>query len=372
MLERIYIDNYKCLVNFEYKPGQVQLLLGGNGCGKSTVFEVLGLVRSLIVDGETTSKLFGSRTRTRWQTSTTQTVELEVSGNGGLYVYKLAVKHLAEDETGLRNSVGREELTFDGAPLLKSRNGYGVFFIDHTEVGPQVMIDSQRSVAYVLSQRTDSQKLTWFRDWVARLYRIQINPYAMSAVSNEEAPHPVGDLSNYASWYRHLSQEKPGVTRSLDDYLKPIIGGFEQLSLPREADTIRVLKARIRDISDKATVAYSFDELSEGQRALVCLYTLLALMKETEITLCIDEPDNFVMLSEIQPWLMELQEQAEHHQSQVLVISHHPELIDYLAPLGAVRFFRAPDGPARVTSFAPDSDKVLPPSEVVARGWESE
>ncbi len=104
---------------------------------------------------------------------------------------------------------------------------------------------------------------------------------------------------------------------------------------------------------------YNFDELSEGQRVIICLYTLLALMKETPITLCIDEPDNFVMLREIQPWLMELQEQAEEHGSQVLIISHHPELINYLVPLGAVRFSRAPDGPVRAQAIRGEGRRSL-------------
>ncbi len=42
MLKRLYVDNYKCLVNFEFVPQQIQLLLGVNGTGKSSVFDVLG------------------------------------------------------------------------------------------------------------------------------------------------------------------------------------------------------------------------------------------------------------------------------------------------------------------------------------------
>jgi ABC-type Mn2+/Zn2+ transport system ATPase subunit len=36
MIGRLYADNYKCFVNFEYKPRSLELILGDNGSGKST------------------------------------------------------------------------------------------------------------------------------------------------------------------------------------------------------------------------------------------------------------------------------------------------------------------------------------------------
>ena len=37
-----------------------------------------------------------------------------------------------------------------------------------------------------------------------------------------------------------------------------------------------------------------------------------------------DEPDNFIALQEIQPWLVSLCQAVEDHGSQALIISHHP------------------------------------------------
>jgi predicted ATP-binding protein involved in virulence len=39
MVERLYIHNFRCLENFEFKPGGATsaLLIGKNGSGKSTV-----------------------------------------------------------------------------------------------------------------------------------------------------------------------------------------------------------------------------------------------------------------------------------------------------------------------------------------------
>jgi len=89
-----------------------------------------------------------------------------------------------------------------------------------------------------------------------------------------------------------------------------------------------------------------------------------------EGTICLDEPDNFVALAEIQPWLFELSDRIEDQGGQVILISHHPELINILAPEHAVIFSREDGGPVRVEAFRSDIFHKLAPAEQVARGWE--
>jgi len=52
MLKRLYIDNFRCFVNFEYKPERKQLLLGANGSGKSSLLEVIRLLKRFLAGGE--------------------------------------------------------------------------------------------------------------------------------------------------------------------------------------------------------------------------------------------------------------------------------------------------------------------------------
>jgi len=51
MLKRIYADNYQCFVNFECQFDSLQLLMGQNGVGKTTVFNLLEVLREFIVEG---------------------------------------------------------------------------------------------------------------------------------------------------------------------------------------------------------------------------------------------------------------------------------------------------------------------------------
>jgi len=124
----------------------------------------------------------------------------------------------------------------------------------------------------------------------------------------------------------------------------------------------------LRDREDYIT--YRFGELSDGQRVLIALYTLIYCTQSEDYTLCIDEPENFLALPEIQPWLMQLYDFCSEGKTQALLISHHPILIDYLlaSPVG-YWFDRQQNSPVRVKRISNDNDTGLPISELVARGW---
>ena len=86
--------------------------------------------------------------------------------------------------------------------------------------------------------------------------------------------------------------------------LEDVLPGFEQVSL-REIGESRKLTVTFR-INDKDH-DFDFREISDGQRQLIVLYTVLETLRAGLFsTVIIDEPDNFVSLREIQPWLENL------------------------------------------------------------------
>lgn len=114
---------------------------------------------------------------------------------------------------------------------------------------------------------------------------------------------------------------------------------------------------------------YSISELSEGQRCLLSLYMILHFRIERGDTVFIDEPDNFIALREIQPWLLAAEEAVDNHHGQLIIVSHHPETLNQWTRLKALRCFREQNGQVRTVKFLPDGSE-LQPSEVIARGWE--
>ncbi|MBK8481482.1 MAG: hypothetical protein IPL40_09950 [Proteobacteria bacterium] len=115
MLKRLYIDNYRCLTNSELRPGQVAVLGGLNGAGKSTVLDGLRSVRAFLGTGGTVTEHFPQRSRTRWDTRLEQRIELDVEDPLGTpFRYMLEIRHDPEQ----RDAVIREERLTSGADLL--------------------------------------------------------------------------------------------------------------------------------------------------------------------------------------------------------------------------------------------------------------
>jgi len=369
MLRRLYVDNYKCLVNFEFHAKPLQLLLGENGTGKSTVFEVLLLLKQFATQGQTTTSLFPSRSLTRWQTRNTQSFELDLDGNGGHYHYQLQIEQDVRHES---SRVSLEELSFNDHRLFWAAKGDGRLYRDDFSEGPAIGLDWTRSGVAGLSERPDNQRLTWFKNRISRVYCVHLDPRRMTARSETEEPQPAFDLKNFASWYRHLAQERSEGIAEARSSLAGIIEGLDAINTTHEGQAVRVLKITQRSDERQEPMIFDFDELSDGQRALIALYTLLHCSTDEDSTVCIDEPDNFVALPEIQPWLTHVNDRADENRCQVMLASHHPELINYLARDCGVTFRRSGNGPVQVAPFSADTSSGLSTSELVARGWDDE
>ena len=114
---------------------------------------------------------------------------------------------------------------------------------------------------------------------------------------------------------------------------------------------------------------YGLDQLSDGQRALIVLYSLILLTGDRRVSLFIDAPDNYLSLREIQPWMTCAIDQCGESLEQIIVISHHPITIDLMAGAHGRWFFsRRRDGPVRVSSEPKTDSGVLSISETIARG----
>jgi predicted ATPase len=367
MLTRLYIDNFRCLVNFELKLGRVNLLLGENGSGKTTVFDVLYRLREFISGRERTGGAFPPHELTRWQTLGIQRFELELKTVQGVFVYSLAVEH---DETRRRSRVKKENLTLDNRLLFEFEDGTAKLFHDDFTAGPQYPFDWSQSGIGSLQERPDNSKLTGFRKEIEKFIITTIYPSLIQTESRKEENRLARDSSNLVSWYRFLSQEHQANLFELFNALKQVMPGFHSFSI-KEMGEARTLKVLFSDASGKGkTLTYGFDELSDGQKALVALHALLYGLKGEGAYLFLDEPENYVALREIQPWLITLADFCGQEIEQAVVISHHPEVIDYLAPSDGKWFDREPNAPARVSDKPTQTVDDLKTSETIARGWD--
>lgn len=374
MLKRIFIDNYKSLVNFEIQIDNLNLFLGRNGSGKTSVFEVIDKIRRFVCMGQEADKVFPIEHKTRWSTLNYQKFEIEVQGEKGLFKYELSLEHSTIEQ---KVRVQYERLFYEGNPLLALEEGGEVhLFRDNFSQGPVYPVNWSLSAVGGIPPRHDNTLLTWFKNRIKHFLVLQIIPPMMELESPREVENPSEYLVNFTSWYRYLSQDQ-GLAFQLMSELKNVLPGFYAFKFEAVGEKHRLLKIAFRNEEEKNVVEYSFDELSDGQRMLISLYTILTLVRlnqDCQYTICLDEPENFLALEEIQPWLTELYDICENGQTQGILISHHPEFIDYLlADQVGFWFDRESNRPSRIKPITiPEDKKGVPLSEIIARGWLNE
>jgi len=368
MLKRLYVDNFRCLVNFELCFQPLTLLLGANGAGKTSVLDILSSLRTLLSGSAkiTDPTVFPTKSLTRWQKLNLQVVELDVEIQGRELRYRIEIDH---DPKNKRARIQLEELSSKGKPLFCFANGEIQLFRDDHSQGPAFPGDWGESALARVVSRNDNLRLTAFLDYVRQMQICSFYPQCFNPDSDSEDPLLKRDGANFASWYRHSLQENPGSSTVFRQALQQAIPGFHDLKLERVGRETRSLLSlfKINDVD----YSLGLDELSDGQRMLLALYGLLHFIGASQRTVLLDEPDNYLSLPEIQPWLVELSDQCDASGLQVVISSHHPEVIDYLGAEAGVILEREVTGVTqvkRLSSVANDQDLKL--SEIMARGWE--
>ncbi len=387
MLKKIYVDNYRCFVNFEMELDRISLLMGPNGGGKSTLFDALHGIRRLIIENENVGDVFLKADKTKWIKKDTQTFELLIEGNEGIFVYKLVIKH-DPDKKNLNdhsNKVGQlirhsrrrqyiqsETLNLNGKPIFKFIEGNINLYddIQNSESDFRAYDDTRSFLSITVPRKTDAE-LIWFINWFEKLQFINIMPQLVFTNSDEATPFLLAGCLNFPSWYEYFSLEHQDKLFDVIDCLRGTISGFDSLKLVT-AGKEKILQVGFKNGQEgkKDSIFFDFSQLSDGQKVMIILYTLVIGLKDLGYTLLFDEPENFVALAEIQPWLMELNDNCQDGSiQQSILISHHPDLIDYFGADCGKWIEREPLSHSRVKPLPSISEYKMNVSEQISRGW---
>ena len=365
MITKVYIDNFRCFTNFELELDSLNLLLGANGTGKSSLFDVLRRIQSLIL-GLSIGECSSWTDLTAWDTRTAQDFAVESIGLKERFRYELRVEHNLDQRTA---RIARERLLWNSQVLYRFEEGeVHLYSVAGSQIieGATFPFDSSRSFIPLLPERSDNQPLCRFRDSVGQWLSVGLMPPQMDASSEEESYTIDPEGGNFSSWYHYLLTAHPEITTEVGRSLQEVIPGIQHLRFTPlgEAKWLEV-------VFEKVPRPLAFFEVSDGQRALIVLYTILHAIPSLGYSLYIDEPDNYVCLREIQPWLLRLEELCSEGERQAVLISHHPELINALAKDHGIWFSRPDNGPVRASREFPVVDG-LTAAETMARGWDDE
>ena len=377
MLSRLYVDNYRCLVNFELNLGSLAVFVGPNGSGKSSVLDALTGLKRFVSGAASAVEAFPPGDLTRWQSRLDQTFELTIRLGDHAYQYRLVIEH---DDDRRHARVKQEQLSLDDWPLFvfehsKVKELMGALqaqlFHDDGGEGAAYLFDNTRSGIGTISPCPYYSKLAWFKDYLAKMLVVRLDPFSIQAESDRETDQPRSDMRDFVSWYRHVSLQQQSDVFELRSTLVEAIDGFDSFNLMQTGRDSQSLRAIFRTGNDKegGGTAYSFDELSLGQKAIAVFYTVLHCVRKGALLL-LDEPDNFVALPEIQPFILALRDRCVDGKLQSVIVSHHPEVINLLGAELGLWFERKDNAPVRVRKIdGQDKERGMPLSELVARGW---
>lgn len=367
MITRLYANNFRCLVAFETQFDSFGVLCGSNGAGKSSVFDVFSMIRNLATG---VSYLGGESERdiktldfTNWLHTTVQEFELGVTAEGHSFEYLLHIEQVASYE---KPRIIRERASCDGQSLF-DRDLEGVRFSRTGGTQTGFPLDWRQAALASIQPKGNRREITILQDTLSNLLILRPNPRAMEKESKSESKRPDLYLSNLTSWYRSLSLNQEW-TDTLRDSLREVWPDFKSFRLENVGLNAKALQLRFEGSNGHKSGVLFFDALSDGEKALVGLYMVrAALATEAAQTIFIDEPDNYVGLPELQPWILSIRELLDKNH-QAIVISHHPEILNNAGEDFGRYFWRdnhtSPTriGPLRVPAG-------LAAGEAIARGW---
>jgi energy-coupling factor transporter ATP-binding protein EcfA2 len=373
MITRLYVNNFRCLVAFKAEFDSFGVLCGPNGAGKSCVFDALDLIRN-IATGK--AVLGGERDEdirllefTNWQSGTKQQspiqeFELGVTAEGHSFDY---VIHLEQKASFEKPRVLKERATCDGRSLFE-RDLEGVRFqkTDGTETG--FPLDWRQAALGSIQPRGSLSELSILKEAIAKLLILRPDPRGMETESKAESKYPELYLRNLTSWYRSLYQEQDW-TDALRDSLKEVWPDFISFRLKDAGLNTKALQLRFESTSPAEDAGFLFfSQLSDGEKALLGLYMVrAALATGAANTVLIDEPDNYVGLPELQPWVLSMRELLDQ-EHQAIIISHHPEILSNAGEEFGRYLWR--DNHTSPTRIGPlKVPNGLSAGEAIARGW---
>lgn len=380
MLNKVIVENYKSLAEFsmDFAESSCAFISGVNGIGKSTLFEVLTLIRevsalgSALVDATGAFRVMGG-TVTRWKSEAKhQSFALTMTLDGAEYHHRLVFD--AETPLG-RPRIRHEHLECDGVPLYDCREGKLTIYNDGGTPKVNFHVDWEKSFMASIAERPENTKLIRFRKGLFRLLYVRPNPFVMASTSPHEVTYPEQDLRNFVSWLRHLKQSgSDEVYNELLEKLKLVVPGLCSLTLADIGDRAKELFVEIKATERTPRLRYAFSELSEGQRLLIALYTVLTFETKEEVILCLDEPDNFLSIAEVAPLIATIQDCCDENVAlQVIVASHHPEFYKRIGLNQGYVFTASPSESVvahRMNTLLRNEAEILPVDEIFARGWE--
>ncbi len=325
MLERLYVHNYRCFENFELNLTGLSsaLLIGRNGAGKSTVLSVLEIFQKIGRGTNRVGELVKSKDFSRAQRGLPMRFELEAKLAGQVFKYTLLLE-LPENFQELR--VSEESLHINGHPIYDRKKATVILSKRPGEI-TEFNIDWHLIALPVVQTEKDGKgPLNNFREWLGRMLILSPFPATIKGESSEETLKPIKWGLNLADWLSGLLLHHPKSYSIIEDYLRQVIPDFSEFrNEPTGKDSRNLI---IVFSSENKKLTLDFKDLSDGEKCFFLSAVVLAANETYGPLFCFwDEPDNYLSMSEVGHFIIELRRSFARNGGQIIATSHNQETI---------------------------------------------
>jgi predicted ATPase len=241
-----------------------------------------------------------------------------------------------------------------GERLYASADGKPELYGDEPTATPRTVVpfDRRRSFLSALEAGDGNRRVVAFREAVRSI--VAVKPaHDLGGAAVSEAKTLDRELRNFASWYRGRVGEDPEAVEALRLDLEGVLKTFTALWLEPGADDSVSPLARFTANGRSYDVSWS--QLSDGERRIIALYGLLRLGLRRASVMVLDDIAPFVSAAALLPWLRALVDTAAEHGQQLVVVTHQPEAIDYMAADAVYRMWREDvDGKTCIEQLVPE------------------
>lgn len=338
-ITRIYANNYRCLQKFEIALGETSscILLGRNGVGKSAVRAVLELFKRIGCGENAVEDLLGVNDCTFSNWAEPVRFELECLIKNSAYSYTVAF----DRPDGFHKArVMEERLSVDGKNVYRREFGQVYMSRSGDDDGEIKFLLDWHSVALPIVQMrgSDNPLDTFTQALRSMLLLAPVSPL-IGAEANDKDVNLKVDCSNFASWFSDLLKEFPESITEVKKRLQAALPDFRSVRSEKIGVGSRRLVVAFQ--RDAQTFELGFDRLSDGEKCLFVSAVVIACNMFRGSTVCFwDEPDNYLAVSEVKPFVTELKQSFCATQGQLIVTSHNIEAVTAFTAEQSVVLYR--------------------------------
>ncbi|MCD4782532.1 MAG: AAA family ATPase [Candidatus Eremiobacteraeota bacterium] len=306
-MKSLKLSGFKCFKKAEFEFKDLEIIIGANGSGKSSLFDFLRFLRGAceygeippeILKGQVGQNIFyasESNNRFRWKLYFDYGKLFEPLQNTFLYEGELmgpvGLGKIISERLSVTEYVNNELRTFNEYLRFEKDS------IEITDLGKKIEWSANGKKGHLfLGTITDPSYVMLY---LARNYIRNWRFYSSFNINNDkirrpslisEKPQLDEDCGNLSSVLFYLMTEHPEIYKRMQDCLKSAIPGFKRLSVKARGAPGEVLAFwEENNLDNKLTVA----DLSDGILRFLC-WAVLCVHPKPPTLICIDEPDQGV------------------------------------------------------------------------------